>query len=158
MNALSKKIAAAVFSTAVVLTGFAPSQAMQMPAAPQASQAEKSSDVQNVQYRRYYGRPGYGRPGYVRPGYYGGYRGYRYSRPGYRHYNGYWYPLAAFGAGAIIGGALAAPPAPRYVEPSGGINPRHVDWCESRYRSYRAYDNTFQPNNGPRQQCLSPYY
>ena len=26
-----------------------------------------------------------------------------------------------------------------------------------RYRSYRASDNTFQPNNGPRKQCLSPY-
>ncbi|MGV3652562.1 MAG: BA14K family protein, partial [Devosia sp.] len=26
-----------------------------------------------------------------------------------------------------------------------------------RYRSYRASDNTFQPYNGPRQQCVSPY-
>jgi hypothetical protein len=34
----------------------------------------------------------------------------------------------------------------------------HVDWCYNRYRSYRAYDNTFQPYNGPRRQCISPYY
>ncbi|TDW36619.1 BA14K-like protein [Rhizobium azibense] len=158
MNVLSKKIVSAVFSAAVVLTSFVPSQAIQTPAAPQM---EKSSDVQNVQYRRYY-RPGY-RPGYYpgyrpayRPGYYGGYRGYRYSRPGYRHYNGYWYPLAAFGAGALIGGAIASQP--RYVAPpaySGGGG--HVAWCANRYRSYRAYDNTFQPYNGPRQQCYSPY-
>ncbi len=34
----------------------------------------------------------------------------------------------------------------------------HVDWCYNRYRSYRAYDNTFQPYNGPRRECYSPYY
>ncbi|MCB8828228.1 BA14K family protein, partial [Escherichia coli] len=28
-------------------------------------------------------------------------------------------------------------------------------WCYNRYRSYRAYDNTYQPNNGPRRQCVS---
>lgn len=33
----------------------------------------------------------------------------------------------------------------------------HIQWCYNRYRSYRAYDNTFQPYNGPRQQCYSPY-
>ncbi|MFD1198389.1 BA14K family protein [Brucella gallinifaecis] len=33
----------------------------------------------------------------------------------------------------------------------------HVRWCYNRYRSYRAYDNTFQPNYGPRRQCYSPY-
>ncbi len=34
----------------------------------------------------------------------------------------------------------------------------HVSWCYNRYRSYRAYDNTFQPYYGPRRQCISPYY
>jgi hypothetical protein len=34
----------------------------------------------------------------------------------------------------------------------------HVNWCYNRYRSYRAYDNTFQPYRGPRRQCISPYY
>ncbi|MGY6708965.1 MAG: BA14K family protein [Rhizobiaceae bacterium] len=33
----------------------------------------------------------------------------------------------------------------------------HVRWCHNRYRSYRASDNTFQPYNGPRRQCRSPY-
>jgi hypothetical protein len=33
----------------------------------------------------------------------------------------------------------------------------HVRWCYNRYRSYRTWDNTFQPYNGPRQQCWSPY-
>jgi hypothetical protein len=166
-----KQLVVAAISSLMLVTSFAPSQAVQILAAPQV---EKSADVQNVQYCRYgrcgprpgyYGRPGGYYPGYrpayrpaYRPGWYGGYRGYTYARPGYRHYNGYWYPLAAFGAGAIIGGAIASQPryapAPRYVAPAGSS---HVAWCEQRYRSYRAYDNTFQPYNGPRQQCVSPY-
>ena len=51
--------------------------------------------------------------------------------------------------GAIIGGAVADRPV-RY----GGS---HVEWCANRYRSYRAYDNTYQPYNGPRRLCNSPY-
>jgi hypothetical protein len=39
----------------------------------------------------------------------------------------------------------------------GGRN-AHVNWCYHRYRSYRAWDNTFQPYNGPRWQCRSPYW
>lgn len=85
-----------------------------------------------------------------RHGWYGGHRGYRYQRRGYRYHEGYWFPLAAFGAGAIIGGAIANDRG--YV--GGGS---HVNWCANRYRSYRAYDNTFQPYNGPRQRCISPY-
>ncbi|MGX9177379.1 BA14K family protein [Mesorhizobium sp. BHbdii] len=56
---------------------------------------------------------------------------------------------------------------PSYYEP-GYYPPRrqyrtqrlssaHVRWCYDRYRSYRAWDNTFQPYGGPRQQCWSPY-
>ena len=79
-----------------------------------------------------------------------GHRGYRYHRPGYRrHSDGWWYPLAAFGVGAIIGGAIASQPR--------AYGNAHVEWCYDRYRSYRASDNTFQPYNGPRQQCNSPY-
>jgi hypothetical protein len=159
MFSLSTKVATLAISAAIALTSFSPSFAMPAPAAPAASPAASTSpDVQQVQWRHGYGGY-YGRGGYYRRGWYGGYRGYPYYREGYRRWNdGYWYPLAAFGAGAIIGGAIASQP--RYVEPapSNGINPRHYEWCANRYRSYRAFDNTFQPNNGPRQQCLSPYY
>lgn len=34
---------------------------------------------------------------------------------------------------------------------------RHLAWCYNRYRSYRLMDNSFQPYQGPRQECLSPY-
>ena len=72
-------------------------------------------------------------------------------RPG-----GTWFPFDQIDY--IIGGAIASQP--RYVDPApaAGINPRHIEWCASRYRSYRAHDNTFQPNYGPRQQCYSPYF
>lgn len=169
---LFRKFAVAGISAAVFAGSLMPAQAMPLPVAPTAG-IEANSGVTQVQYRR-------------GPGWHNGHRGYRSHRPGYRNHNGWWFPLAAFGAGAIIGGAIASQPeyyepapryyepapryyepAPRYVEPapryvervpSGDINPRHYEWCEARYRSYDSYSNTFQPNYGARQQCLSPYY
>lgn len=84
--------------------------------------------------------------------YYNGYRGIVVARPGYRYYRGYWFPPAAFAAGVVVGGAVAhtAPSARR-------LTAAHIQWCFDRYRSYRAYDNTFQPYHGPREQCWSPY-
>jgi hypothetical protein len=80
--------------------------------------------------------------------YYNGYRGYRYYRPGYRRYNDWWFPAGAFAAGALVTGAITS------ASRSGNS---HVAWCYDRYRSYRASDNTYQPLNGPRRQCYSPY-
>ncbi|AYC99864.1 BA14K family protein [Neorhizobium sp. NCHU2750] len=157
---LFRKLAVAAVSALVLAGSIGSAEALPLPAAPSAPLA---SDVTNVQYYRH-GPP---RGGYYgggpRRGWYGGYRGYPGYRHGYRRYSdGYWYPLAAFGAGAIIGGAIAAP---RYVEPApapiyhgAGLNPRHYEWCSSRYRSYDSYSNTFQPFNGPRQTCYSPYF
>jgi hypothetical protein len=34
----------------------------------------------------------------------------------------------------------------------------HVAWCYDRWRSYREYDNSYQPFNGPRRECRSPFY
>jgi len=77
-----------------------------------------------------------------------GHRGHRNKRRGYRrHSDGWWYPLAAFGA--IAAGSAIANSADR--------GSRHEEWCEERYRSYRVWDNTFQPYNGPRKECNSPY-
>jgi hypothetical protein len=81
-------------------------------------------------------------------GWYNGHRGYRHHRHGYREYNGWWFPATAFLGAAIIGNAIAN-------APRGGN--AHVEWCYNRYRSYRASDNTYQPYNGPRRQCRSPY-
>lgn len=60
----------------------------------------------------------------------------------------------------------ATPPAaaPRAIDGNPAIsgtgpeNPKpHVDWCLNRYRSYRAADDTFQPFQGPRRRCNSPF-
>jgi hypothetical protein len=158
MGVFGLKMASVALSAMMLATSFTPSQAF--PQIPVPVKAERASDVQAVQYyrgdeERWRDRAGQrrrGYDGYYRRGgysYYRGHRGYRYYRPGYREYNGFWFPLAAFTAGAIIGGAIARPPV-RY----GGS---HVEWCYNRYRSYRAYDNTYQPYGGPRRQCISPY-
>jgi hypothetical protein len=73
-----------------------------------------------------------------------GHRGYRYHRPGYRRYHGFWYPPAAFSLGIV-------------VRPGSRHGTAHVQWCRNHYVSYRASDNTFQPYHGPRKQCVSPY-
>jgi len=39
----------------------------------------------------------------------------------------------------------------------GGGN-RHVAWCHERFASYRERDNSFQPRNGLRAPCISPYH
>ena len=76
-----------------------------------------------------------------------GHRGSRHWRPGYRrHSSGWWFPLAAFGALAAGAAANAA-----------GLPPEHYRWCDDRYRSYDYETNTFQPYNGPRRRCNSPY-
>lgn len=83
--------------------------------------------------------------------YWRGHRGYRHHHRGYREHNGFWFPAAAFIAGAIVSGAL------NNNQPVYRGGDAHVQWCYDRYRSYRAWDNTFQPYNGPRRQCRSPY-
>lgn len=145
-----KKIVLAVAAAATLVTSSVV-PALSAPWRP-AGLGVPDSGIEQVRYRRgyYYGG---GRH------YYNGYRGYNYYRPGYRRYNDMYYPGAAFAAGAllggVIGGAIASQPQPTYVVPGGGGG--HVQWCYSQYRSYRASDNTFQPYNGPRQQCVSPY-
>ncbi len=155
------KIVSLLCAGAMTLTSVAASTAGASAAGYQVPRSiEAGSIVQDVQYRDY--RRDRGR--FERRGdryYYNGHRGYRHYRQGYREYNGWWFPGAAFVAGAIVGGALAQPPAPRYVPRqrySVGLNQAHVDWCYSNYRSYREWDNSFQPYNGPRRECRSPYY
>lgn len=158
-----RKLLVSLCAAAVAVSTVA-APAMAAPFVPLVPQAAPGSDVIPVQdvrrmndWRRVQHRQGFyhyrGQP------YYNGHRGYHDYRPGYREYNDYWFPAGAFVAGALLGGALAAP-APVYREPvrrGYGGGDAHVRWCYERYRSYRAYDNSFQPYNGPRQQCYSPY-
>lgn len=163
-----KKLAIIILSATTAFTGVVPAEAFPVPTAMTLPGAEASSDVQQVDHRRYIRRYGsnnphirrwdrennsprryYGRHSY-RDGYY---RRGDYYRHRHHHRHGSGDAAAAIigglAAGAIIG-TLASPP--RYY---GGN--AHTNWCYSRYRSYRAWDNTYQPYYGPRRQCLSPY-
>jgi len=171
-----KKLLTYVCAATMALSGVAMTAAptIAAPLAPIAQPAAPTTlGAEQVQYRRWprYAVPnragqgiyrGYrGNRGFYRErnwAYYNGHRGYRGYRPGYRRYNDFWFPAGAFIAGAVIGGALASPDpyyAPRRVYRGGGNS--HVEWCYNRYRSYRASDNTYQPYDGPRRQCYSPY-
>lgn len=101
------------------------------------TEISRTSDVTTVaQHRRKIWRKGQWR----------GHNGHRGYRSGYRrHSDGFWYPLAIFGTGVFIGSQIQR-----------GA-PSHRNWCANRYRSYRAYDNSYQPNYGPRRLCRSPY-
>ncbi len=64
--------------------------------------------------------------------------------------------------GAIIGGIIVNEfnrPQQRQT-PSRStqyLSQSHVNWCHNRWRSYRVSDNSYQPYNGPRRICASPY-
>lgn len=150
MIAFRMRIATVFTAAAVLATSFIPvSAAPVMPAAPMAVQTS-ANQATEVQYRRDRDRRYYRheRRAY-RQGYYNGHRGYRERRSGYRYHNGYWFPLAAFATGAIIGGAITNQP-----RASGSS---HYQWCANRYRTYRASDNTYVPRAGVRATCVSPY-
>jgi hypothetical protein len=132
-------LAAAILALAAVM----PVSATPTPTAPAV--AAQPQEAEPVAHRR----------GFYAVGgvwYYNGHRGFVVARPGYRYYRGYWFPAAAFAAGAAAGAAIAAPPAP-YRR----LAAAHVAWCYETYRSYRAWDNSYQPHHGPRRQCWSPY-
>ena len=84
--------------------------------------------------------------------------GWRYRR----HYRDNYIGLGGFGLGLGLG--LAAP---RYYDEYyvprrtyrtyRGLSSAHVRWCSARYRTYRAWDNTYVPRLGYRAICRSPY-
>jgi hypothetical protein len=117
-----------------------------------AGRGDRGGDQSQIYRRHYNGSRYYNDRHNRRSGHYWrGHRGYDHYRHGYRRHGDFWFPLAAFATGAIISGAIANDAPPAY---SGNS---HVQYCYNRYKSYRASDNTFQPYNGPRQQCRSPY-
>lgn len=163
---------ASALTVAVGLTGVMPANAA--PAYVPGPATAQQADVIQVQDKRFWKkRRGWNKPNFgndrinqnirrgnnwngnsSKYGWYKGHRGYPHRRHrNDRYHNGFWFPAGAFIAGAIVGGALSN----NNTYYRGGGGSAHVEWCYDRYRSYRAYDNTFQPYNGPRRQCYSPY-
>jgi hypothetical protein len=159
---MRQKIAIILISAVTALTGVAPANAFPTVSAPAVQSSQQVETVQWREGRRDWRRysPRYSQRYYRDDRRWRGDRRY-YSDRRWRHHRHHRGSnagaiIGGLAAGAIIGGALAAPryaPAPRRYAGSNS----HVNWCYARYRSYRAYDNTFQPYNGPRQQCYSPY-
>jgi hypothetical protein len=147
-----RKIAVLFISAVTALTSFAPAQAF--PAATLKTQTTQSDIVQVGDHagrtiiRRNHRGNGWDRN-----------RNDRWDRNRHNDRHGYYRNdyrrdrnnnagaiIGGLAAGAIIGGALASQP--RYANGNS-----HTQSCYARYRSYRAYDNTYQPNYGPRRQC-----
>jgi hypothetical protein len=88
--------------------------------------------------------------------------GRRGWRDGRRHWNRHHHrDYPRYRRGPVVYFDFEAP-VRRYVEPrrayrAYGLSADHVQWCRDRYRTYRAWDNSFQPNRGPRRECYSPY-
>lgn len=159
-----KKIMITMLSLATAFSGVpAFAGPISAPKAAITSSAETSGEalVQNIgcnnltncpQLNRSWGNRG----GWERHGRWEGDRRYhrgwdrdrRYYRDGYYHrrHNNAGAVIGGLAAGAIIGGALAS-------QSNARSYGSHEDYCRAKYRSYRAYDNTYQPNNGPRRQC-----
>jgi hypothetical protein len=94
-------------------------------------------------------------------------RHYRHGHYGHDYYggnSGLFLGLGLGGLGYGLGYGSGYYNDPYYDEPVyrprrvyRGAASTHVEWCYNRYRSYRAWDNSFQPYHGPRQQCYSPF-
>jgi hypothetical protein len=137
-----KKLAIVIVSMMTAFTGVGPVQAF--PSVPVISSAVSPSVgagepvVQQAQYRdgrRYYRNDRRYDRRYDRR------HDRRYDRRHSRSRSNAGAIIGGLAAGAIIGGAIAS-------QNRGGNRS-----CAARYRSYRASDNTYQPNSGPRRVC-----
>ncbi|MEJ8475485.1 BA14K family protein [Roseibium algae] len=146
MSSISKLIAVIAVMTMSAIS-IAPTSAM--PLTAKSAQFHSTIDGALVQVKS---RKGY----YTRNGerYYNGHRGYNKKRKGYRQFNGWWFPSAAFSAGPDGSNVKNHG---RKVQKHTRLSRKHYAWCEKKYRSYRASDNTFNPYKGPRRACRSPF-
>jgi hypothetical protein len=122
-------------AAAVAACASVPVHAMSMPAVQDIASAEAPGSVQQVDWHGGWGGGGWNRGC-------GGYHGCGGYYGGYHHNNNYWVPLAAFGAGALVG-ALAAQPhyysQPYYYHRTYYHQSGHYAWCAGRYHPYRCY-------------------
>lgn len=115
MKRLTSYLCAAAMAVSTIGLGTAGANAQPIPTPTQFQGQFGNSNVIEVQRRDARQRPPSARGGFERRGgsaYYRGHRGQRQARQGWRQHQGWWFPPAAFVAGAIIGGAVAQQPRP----------------------------------------------
>lgn len=95
-------VCSAILGVVMGIASMAPAEATPMP----SPTVNRSTDVQQARV-------------VIKYGYWRGHRGYRARRPGYRLYNGFWYPPAAFGVVVV--------PARRWY------------WCGPRHNRHRCW-------------------
>lgn len=165
MKVLKSTLYAVVLSLSPVVVGQA-SAASLTPLAMIGTGAQTSAldDLVQVQHRNRYqnNRRGVDRRHPYRHG---------FDRRGHRNYYGGPAPrqrsrsgpdLGSAIVGAIVGGIIVnqlhSGQQQRAPSHSGNyLTHNHIDWCHNRWRSYRVTDNSYQPYNGSRRICISPY-
>lgn len=164
-----KTLVPAFFAAALSLSSFAGSSASAASTIPLAmtgigSGASGLEDLVQVQSRRFqHDRRGVNRRGHHRPGYDNRGRRPPVHRPPPRQQSRSGPDLGSAIVGAIIGGVIvnqfrqSGPSQPPQRGYAPALSQNHISWCHNRWRSYRVSDNSYQPYNGPRRICVSPY-
>jgi len=159
---LTTLCAAAIAMSPVALGPAAANSAPQPIPLGTASQASVLNDLVQVQSRHRYQqhRRGFDRRGVQRRGYDNRHRRVQPQRPSRSHRSGP--DLGSAVVGAIIGGIIVhqfqqQPRQQLRAQPGSFLSQNHIAWCQNRWRSYRLSDNSYQPYNGPRRVCVSPY-
>lgn len=80
-----------------------------------------------------------------------------HSRHHHRYYRHSRNNSGAVAAGLIGGMLIGGMAASAVAQQNQSAWSNHVNWCSQRFRSFRVSDNSWQPNNGPRRQCISPF-
>jgi hypothetical protein len=156
----------------IAALGLATPAGASIPATPDAENATSigaGKDQDAIRYAQFGGYTGAGAlivvgsngyRGHHRHHYHGGYRRLGGWHGGY----GPGWGSGGWGwrgwGGPNIGIVVEIPIYPRYHPVHRrvhAVGSTHVHWCANRFRSYRAWDNTFQPYHGPRRYCISPY-
>jgi BA14K-like protein len=147
MRAFTKLASAILISGVMLMTSLGSAIAMPYPSI--SVPAPKLNNVEEVQYRHHRK---------LRRHHHRSFRHHRHHQRHYGHYGRRHHNrsnagaiLGGLAAGAIIGGVIANQPRRSYSGSS------HQQWCANRYRTYRAYDNTYVPRVGHRAYCVSPY-
>lgn len=165
MRILVSTLCAAVVTLSPVVVGTAEAAPMPTHAVHNAApQADGLQDLVQVQQRHRYQqqRRGVDRRGHHRPRYDTRSRRSPVHRaPPRQQSRGP--DLGSAIVGAIVGGIIVNQfqQSGRTHQHSGHsrsyLSRSHIDWCHNRWRSYRVSDNSYQPYNGPRRVCVSPY-